>query len=76
MSTNGTYIPPGLIKYEVVLYHLDNVDWLEDTLDGKNTSHYLLLVVFARKVGENQPLILPDINQNPKTNCSINGKFV
>ena len=42
---------------------MDNVDWLEDTPDGRNTSHYLLLVVFQRNIGEKRQFILQNINQ-------------
>ena len=63
MEDNGTYIPCGLIKDTPVFYHIDNVDWQEDTPDGKNTSHYLLLAAFQRKVNKDSPISLPTLNQ-------------
>ena len=41
MLANGNaYMPPNLIRYVLPMFHLDNVDWDEDTPDGKNTTHY------------------------------------
>ena len=40
------------------LFHLDNIDWLEDTPDGKNTSHYLQMSVFQRNIQEPLPVSL------------------
>ena len=45
---NGVYIPPAMVKEVVPMSHLDNIDWLEDTPDGKNTTHYLILSIFQR----------------------------
>ena len=40
MVSNG--FPPFNLKKNVIqMFHLDNIDWLEDTPDGKNTSHLL-----------------------------------
>ena len=46
---NDVYIPPGMAKDVIPMFHLDNIDWLEDTPDGKNTTHYLILSIFQRK---------------------------
>ena len=35
------------------LFHLDNIDFLEDTPDGKNTTHALQLSVFQSSNGTN-----------------------
>ena len=75
MSKNGSYIPTGLVKNQVVLYHLDNIDWLEDTPDGKNTSHFLLLVAFQRRVTERQSSVLLDIDQNQISLTLNNNSF-
>ena len=67
MEDNGTYVPCGLVKDIPVFYHIDNVDWQEDTPDGKNTSHYLLLAAFQRKVNNDSPISLPTLNQKQKS---------
>ena len=56
-------MPHGLVKGTPVFYHLDNVDWQEDTPDGKNTSHYLLLAAFQRKTKEISPVELSSLCQ-------------
>ena len=58
-----------------VFYHLDNVDWQEDTQDGKNTSHYLLLAVFQRKNRETSPIALPSLNQKQMSANLIDNTF-
>ena len=34
------YIPTYLQKDVLPMFHINNIDCLEDTPDGKNTSHY------------------------------------
>ena len=40
-SNGGIFIPFNLVKNVIAMFHLDNIEWLEDTADGKNTSHIL-----------------------------------
>ena len=40
---NDVYIPPGMARDAIPMFHL------EDTPDGKNTAHYLILSIFQRK---------------------------
>ena len=75
MKSNGTYVPHGLVKQTTVFFHLDNVDWQEDTPDGKHTSHYLLLAVFQRKVKENCPIALPTLCQNQSSATLDDNEF-
>ena len=49
-ENDGVYIPTNLQKDVLPMFSIDNIDWLEDTPDGKNTSHYLQMSVFQRKV--------------------------
>ena len=35
------FIPFNLEKNVMHMFHLDNINWLEDTLDGKSTFHLL-----------------------------------
>ena len=50
MIENGNvYIPPNLIKGILPMFHLDNIDWNEDTPDGKNTTHMLMICIMQRR---------------------------
>ena len=40
------------------MFYIDNIDWLEEVPDGKNTSHYLQISNFQRKVQELLPIKL------------------
>ena len=40
------------------MFYIDNIDWLEEVPDGKNTSHYLQMSNFQRKVQELLPIKL------------------
>ena len=51
---NGVYIPPNMVKEVIPMFHLDNIDWLEDTPDGKNTTHYLILSIFQRRKNDSE----------------------
>ena len=43
MALNGGIcIPFNLKKNVIPMFHPDNIDWLEDTPDVKNTSHLLM----------------------------------
>ena len=35
---DDVYIPPNMVKCILPMFHIDNIDWHEDTPDGKNTS--------------------------------------
>ena len=43
---NDSYIPPKLIKSVPVFYAVDNIDFDEDTADGKHTLHGTVVVAF------------------------------
>ena len=51
-------IKTNLQKDALPMFHIDNIDWLEDTPDGKNTSHYLQKNIFQRKIQELLPIKL------------------
>ena len=61
-ASSEVYIPPNMVKSILPMFYIDNIDWQEDTPDGKNTSHYLLLCVFQHDNGEHVPLTL-DVDQ-------------
>lgn len=47
--TGGLYIPPGLQRGKPIFFALDNLDFAEDTPDGKNTLHATMMTVFQQK---------------------------
>ena len=58
---NGFYLPENAKKSNIIMYHLDNTDFLEDTIDGKNTTHALLLVG-AQYPTSNEPFqVIPPV---------------
>ena len=48
-SEHNIFIPPKLCKGQFIFFSVDNSDFSEDTLDGKNTLHATAMVVFQRK---------------------------
>ena len=52
-SNDGINIPQNLAKGIMVMHHTDNIDWNEDTPDGKNSSHLLQVSTFQQST--NQP---------------------
>ena len=57
-ENDGIYIPTNLQKDAPPMFHITNIDWLEDTPDGKSTSHYLQMSTFQRKIQELLPIKL------------------
>ena len=55
-ENDGIYIPTNLQKDVLPMFHTDNIDWLKDTPDGKNTSHCLQMSIFQRKIQELLPI--------------------
>ena len=45
-AENDSYIPPNLIKSVPIFYAVDNIDFDEDTADGKHTLHGTVVVAF------------------------------
>ena len=57
-ENDNCFIPPNLVKVVLVFHHIDNIDWLEDRANCKNTSHVLQHTVFQRKTGPDNQFIL------------------
>ena len=56
----GLYIPPFLKKGTFLFFAADNTDFLEDTPDGKNTTHGTITTIFQKADPEGEP-ISPDL---------------
>ena len=58
----GVHIPSGLVKGQPVFFAADNIDFEEDTVDGRNTFHGTVLVVFqhgGKQIKNTEPANLP-----------------
>ena len=55
-ETNGVYIPADMSKGKTVFFAIDNIDFSEDTLDGKNTLHGTVLVAFQQQGDHDTPM--------------------
>ena len=49
-ETWGIFIPPGITKGTLIFFAADNIDFLEDTPDGKHTLHGTVMTVFQQQV--------------------------
>jgi len=63
-SNDGVYIPESIIRNSCLHFAIDNIDFRNDTADGKNEFHGTTQVVFQKK----QELEVADIQITP-TNC-------
>lgn len=44
----GVYLPPDIVKGRHVYFAIDNVDFNEDTYDGKRTLHGAAMAIYQR----------------------------
>ena len=51
-GNNGTYIPPTIRKGSPVYFAVDNIDFRNDTPDGKNEFHGIGQVVYQQAIDE------------------------
>ena len=56
LKNDNVYIPPNVVKYSVPMFHIDNIDWQEDTPDGKYTMQMLMICIMLRKTCNPIPL--------------------
>ena len=57
-ANNHIYIPPNMVKGLLPMFHLDNIDWDEDSPDGKNSTHMLMICIMQRRSCDPRPIIL------------------
>ena len=48
-QNDGIFIPPDVVSGRRVFFAVDNVDFAEDTPDGKRTMHGTEMAIFQRK---------------------------
>jgi len=49
LKFDGVYVPPFLKKGTFVFFAVDNTDFVEETADGKGTTHGTITVVYQKK---------------------------
>ena len=67
---DGLYVPPFLKKGIFVFFAADNIDFAEDTPDGKNTTHGTITAVYQRKDTPGEfivPKLCIDYKKNPES---------
>ena len=73
-ENKNIYIPHNLKKGTIVQFHLDNIDFSEDTKDGRDTTHALNLVAFQQKINPQESLKIDDNFFNDLRYCKKNKK--
>lgn len=64
-ETGGIYIPPDLKNGIPLFFAADNIDFSEDTHDGKNTLHATVIVAFQQKQeGTSAAVTLPIVTES------------
>jgi hypothetical protein len=48
LDSDGLYVPPGVILGRYIFFAVDNVDFAEDTPDGKHTLHATAMAIYQR----------------------------
>ena len=52
LATGEVYVPPELLKNRFVHFAADNLDFMEDTPDGKRTFHRAVLAAYQSQEEE------------------------
>ena len=60
---DGLYVPPFLINCTFVFFAIDNTDFVEDTVDGKSTTHSTMTAVYE-KASTPGELIAPNLKNS------------
>ena len=63
---NGLYIPPDVVLGRHVFFAVDNVDFAEDTPDGKNTFHGTAMAIYQRQEAGD---VAPELTVDPGDQC-------
>ena len=54
----GMYLPPDIVKGRHVFFAIDNVDFAEDTPDGKRTLHGTAMAIYqTTDLDDEQPVL-------------------
>ena len=69
-ETHGVYVPKSLQKDRIISFAIDNLDFSEDTPDGKNTLHATATTVYQQKYENDPPvkeLVLDQTDSSSKS---------
>ncbi|XP_048583519.1 uncharacterized protein LOC5522137 [Nematostella vectensis] len=55
-ENDGIYLPPDIVKGRHVFFVIDNVDFAEDTPDGKRTFHGTAMAIYQRAEAQDQKI--------------------
>jgi hypothetical protein len=55
LDNDSTYLPPDVVQGRHVFFAVDNVDFAEDTPDGKRTLHGTAMAIYQRCQPEDRP---------------------
>ena len=66
-DNNGTYIPPTIRKSSPVYFAIDNIDFRNDTPDGKNEFHGIGQVVYQQSIDEHHQSALKISREHTKS---------
>ena len=64
---DGLYIPPDVVQSRQVFVAVDNVDFAEDTPDGKNTFHGTAMAIYQRQEPGD---VEPELTVDPGEQCT------
>ena len=53
-QNDGVYLPPDIVQGRHVFFAVDNVDFAEDTHDGKRTLHGTAMAIYQKKEPEDK----------------------
>ena len=67
---DGLYVPPFLKKGTFVSFAVDNIDFAEDTADGKGTTHGTITAVY-QKANATEEVIAPSLEVKEAKNLSV-----
>ena len=68
--TTGAVIPKNFIENEFIHFTADNIDILDESLDGKNTFHATQLAAYQRSTGK-EPNLLATVEKSSKNTLKV-----
>ena len=63
---DGLYIPPDVVLGRHIFFAVDNVDFAEDTPDGKNTFHVTAMAIYERQEPDD---VAPELTMDSRDQC-------
>lgn len=70
-ENNGVFLPPYFVKGRHIFFAIDNVDFLEDTPDGKGTSHVTGLAMYQRVLPNDHISVLTLLEESHNRSLSV-----